>query len=132
MKKFLLTILAFVYITTSSGAMFHMHYCMGQLADWGLGHNQSKTCSKCGMAKSDEKDNGCCKDENKFLKNDSDQKAAEAGFQLIQLFGESLPITFIEISARDFSIVTVENLISHAPPRSGGVAVYIRNGVFLI
>ena len=132
MKKFLVTILALVYITTSSGAVFHMHYCMGQLADWGLGHNQSKTCSKCGMAKSDEKDNECCKDENKLIKNDSDQKAAEAGFQLIQLFGESLPIVFIEISFNDFPLFKEVNSISHAPPRSYGVAMYIRNGVFLI
>ncbi len=132
MKKFLVTILAFVYITTSSGAILHIHYCMGQLAEWDLGHNKSKTCGKCGMEKSDEKDNGCCKDEHKLIKNDSDQKTAEAGIQLIQLLVGSLPVTFIEISSGDFPIVTEENPISHAPPRSGGVAVYIRNCVFLI
>ena len=58
MKKFVAVILALVYIGTSTGANIHMHYCMGKLADWGLGDNKSKTCSKCGMEKSDEKDNG--------------------------------------------------------------------------
>lgn len=84
------------------------------------------------MEKSDEKDNGCCKDEHKFVKNDTDQKTAEAGFQLIQLLAVALPVTFIEIPSTDFPSVTEENPISHAPPRSSGVAVYIRNCVFLI
>ncbi|MBP9097633.1 MAG: hypothetical protein V9F01_04525 [Chitinophagaceae bacterium] len=132
MKKFITAILAVLYISTSTGAMVHMHYCMGQLADWGLGHNKSKTCSKCGMEKSDEKDNGCCKDEHKFIKNDTDQKAAEAGFQMIQLFATAIPVSFVEIPSADFPTVTEENPISHAPPRSGGVAVYVRNCTFLI
>ena len=132
MKKISVIILALVYISTSTGAMLHMHYCMGKLADWDLGHNKSKVCSKCGMEKSDEKDNGCCKDEHKFLKNDTDQKTAEAGFQLMQYVAVSLPVVFIEIPSTNFPSVTEENPISHAPPRSGGVAVYIRNNVFLI
>ncbi len=132
MKKFIVAILALVYITTSTGATLHMHYCMGQLADWGLGQNESKTCGKCGMDKSEEKDNGCCKDEFKLVKNDTDQKASEAGFKLIQLITVALPVSFVEIPSVNFPSVTEENPISHAPPRTGGVAVYIRNCVFLI
>jgi hypothetical protein len=105
---------------------------MGQLADWGLGQNKSKTCGKCGMDKSEEKDNGCCKDEFKLVKNDTDQKASEAGFKLIQLITVALPVSFVEIPSVNFPSVTEENPISHAPPRTGGVAVYIRNCVFLI
>jgi hypothetical protein len=85
MKKFLAVILALAYMTASTGATLHMHYCMGKLADWGLGHNTSKTCDKCGMEKSGEKDNGCCKDEHKFVKNNTDQKTAETAFQVTQL-----------------------------------------------
>ncbi len=129
MKRFLVTILALVYISTSTGALLHMHYCMGKIVDWGFGHNDSKECSKCGMV---EENNGCCKDELKFVKNDTDQKTAVAGFQLIQLYSAALPVAFIEIPFNDFSTVTEENPISHAPPRSSGVAVYIRNCVFLV
>lgn len=129
MKKFLVTILALVYISTSTGAVLHMHYCMGKMVDWGFGHNDSKKCSKCGMV---EKSNGCCKDEHKFLKNDTDQKTTGVGFQLIQLLAVSLPVAFIEISTTGFPSLTEENPISHAPPRSGGVAVYILNRTFLI
>ena len=53
MKKFITAILAVLYLGTSSGATIHMHYCMGKLADWGLGHQNSKTCGNCGMEKPD-------------------------------------------------------------------------------
>jgi hypothetical protein len=132
MKKFILTILVLVYITTSTGAAIHMHYCMGKLADWGLGHNESDTCSKCGMEQSKGKDNGCCKDEHKFIKNDADQKKAETSFQLMQLTSVVIPSGFIEIPAAEFIAVTEENPVSHAPPRNYGIAVYLRNCVFLI
>jgi hypothetical protein len=105
---------------------------MGKLADWGLGHNNSETCGNCGMEKSQEKDNDCCKDEYKFIKNDGDQKKAEAGFQIIQMLASALPVSHIEISSARFPSVTEENPISHAPLRSRGVGVYILNRTFLI
>lgn len=132
MKKFIVAILALLYITTSTGATIYMHYCMGELADWGIGHIDSKTCGKCGMEKANEKDNGCCKDEQKFVKGHTDQKTVEAGFLLIQLTSVALPLSYIEFPLPNFSCVTKQNAISHAPPRSAGVAVYIRNCVFLI
>ena len=132
MKKLILTILAIVYITTSTGAAIHLHYCMGKLADWGFGHNLSKACGKCGMKKSDEKDNGCCRDENKFIKNDTDQKKADIGFQLMQLTGVAITVGFIEITAHHFADVSAANPFSHAPPRTSSIAVYLRNCVFLI
>ena len=70
MKKLVVAIVALLYISTSTGAPLYMHYCMGKLADWGFGDNNSKTCGKCGMEKSEQKENGCCKDEHTFLKNE--------------------------------------------------------------
>jgi hypothetical protein len=132
MKKFFVAISAFVYIISSTGATMHMHYCMGKLADWGFGQNDSKTCSKCGMEKSSEKDNGCCRDEQKFVKNDTVQQTAEAGLLLTHLTSIAVPVSFIEIPLPRFSYATEENPLFHVPPRTGGVAVYIRNCVFLI
>lgn len=132
MKKIVIAIIAIFYLAVSSGFTVHMHYCMGKLADWSLGHNNSKTCSKCGMKKSKEKNNGCCKDDHKFIKNNTDQKTGETGFQLIKLISVAIPVSVVEISSVNFPSVTGENPISHAPPRCGGVAVYIRNCVFLI
>ena len=132
MKKVFIVIVAFFYLAISSGFTVHLHYSMGELADWNLGHNKSKTCSKCGMENSGEKDNGCCKDEHKYIKNNADQKTAESGFHLIKLIAAALPVSFVEIPGLNFPFITEAIPISHAPPRSCGVAVYIRNCVFLI
>ncbi|MBN8700348.1 MAG: hypothetical protein J0L54_12130 [Chitinophagales bacterium] len=132
MKKFLLAILAVVYISSSVGATIHMHYCMGKLADWGIGQIKSNTCGKCGMEKSVGKEDGCCRDEQKFIKDNTDQKTAGSVFNSLQLITAVIPVSFIEIASIGFSFAPEENPISHAPPRSNGVAVYVRNCVFRI
>ena len=129
MKKFIVSILAFLYITTSTGATMNMHYCMGMLADWDIGQNTSKKCSKCG---SEKKDNGCCKDEHRFFKSQPDQKISETSFQLIKIISVALPPYFIEMAFKHISTVTENNPVSNAPPRTSSVAVYIRNCAFLI
>ena len=132
MKKIIVTILALVYITTSTGAAIRMHYCMGQLADWGLGYNNSRSCSSCGMQESGEKENDCCQDKDMVFKNNADQKFTETYLLIIQGLVLALPAGFIEIRSNDFHYVTEKNSGDHAPPRIRGVAVYIRNCVFLI
>ena len=132
MKKFITAILAVLYLGTSSGATIHMHYCMGKLADWSLSVSKSKSCPKCGMEKSHKADNDCCKDEHKFLKDDSAQKLTESNLQLLQLFSVAIPTTYTELPTVGFPSVTEENPISHAPPRTHGVAIYIFKRSFLI
>ena len=132
MKKLIVTILALIYITTSTGATVHLHYCMGQLADWGLGCDNSKTCGECGMQELDKKKDDCCKDEHKFVKNDNDQKYSEAGFYFMQVLALALPPSFFEFQTYYFPSPTEGIPMSHAPPRGSGVALYIRNCVFLI
>jgi hypothetical protein len=132
MKKFLVTILAFLYISTSTGAIINVHYCMGKLAGWEFGNESSKTCGKCGMEKSDKKDNGCCKDEHKYIKNEADQKTAGSVFQLIELSAATHPVSFIELTDDVLLSITEENPVSNAPPLNGTVAVYIRNCSFII
>lgn len=132
MNKFLLTILGILHFVTSTGINMHIHYCMGKTAYLGLGHNQSKICGICGMEKSDEKDNGCCKDEQKFVKNENDQKNVESFNITYNLVIIDLPVTYFSIPDIPVSSVTEQHPVSHAPPRSRGVAVYIRNCTFLI
>ena len=109
-----------------------MHYCMGEMADWGLGNNKSKTCGKCGMEKSEEKDNGCCKDEHKFVKNTTDQKIVESSFQFAAFAGVAIVPDHPELLSIRLSSLTEENPRSNAPPRSSDVAVYILKRTFLI
>lgn len=129
MKSFFLSILAFLYISTSAGVTFHMHYCMGKLADSGLTKNTSKTCSTCGM---EETGNGCCRHEAKFVKNDTDQKTTDPGFQFIQLIYKVPHHFFEEALSNNFSAGSVVIPINHPPPADGRKPVYIRNCVFLI
>jgi len=133
MKKVLVTILAIIYLGTSTGATIHMHYCMGELADWSLSSSKgSKKCGKCGMEKVANEDNGCCKDEQKFLKNQSDQKFTGLNFETIQLIGLALPVSFIDSIDILASSIIEGNPVSHAPPQNTGPAIYIRNCVFRI
>ena len=132
MKKFSIVILALVYFSTSTGATLSMHYCMGKLADWELGQSKSKTCEFCGMEKGDEKDNGCCKDEQKFIKNNTDQKFVESAtytlkFPAVSELSFYTAFTFIQSVS-----VKAQNHISHAPPGCAGLPIFIRNRTFLI
>lgn len=116
----------------STGATLHLHYCMGELAGWGLSHDKSGKCGRCGMEKTEEKDNGCCNDEQKFFKNDTEQQTTEQGLYQIQLLTFVSPSFYNIIPALNFSLSTVENRVYHPPPRQNNIAVYIRNCVFLI
>ncbi|MGN6438546.1 MAG: HYC_CC_PP family protein [Agriterribacter sp.] len=133
MKRLVATILAVLYLGSSTGATVHMHYCMNKLADWGLNHGEQKeTCGNCGMEKSSKEDNGCCKDEHKFIKNDFDQKATQSSLQLIQVLATAPLTSYDAAPAMQLASVTEENPLSNAPPRSHKVAVYISKRTFLI
>ncbi|MEO6232530.1 MAG: hypothetical protein ABJB11_22250 [Ferruginibacter sp.] len=132
MKKFITAILAILYLGTSSGATIHLHYCMGKLANWDLNPIESKTCPKCLMEKSSKDSDGCCKDEQKFVKNNNDHKSTETIYQFGQLSIIALPVSFIEIPSVQYDSLTESHPVSHAPPGANSVAVYIRNCVFRI
>lgn len=131
MKKLVVTILSFLYLTSTIGATVHFHYCMDKLVDSGLWHNNDKQCGKCGMEKSQENDNGCCKDEHKQVKLETDHKGVSA-YQLTEPGAAALPVPLFEITDINLPTVTEQIPRSHAPPRSGDIAVYIRNCVFRI
>ena len=127
MKKLIVSILAVFYLASSVGATVHLHYCMDKFIDWSLLKGGDK-CNKCGM----EKDGGCCKDENKFVKNNVDQKVAESTIQLKQMAAVATPAVFIYTSEYQFISIIRESHLSHAPPRNNGVGIYILNSVFRI
>ena len=131
MKKALLAILAIIYITTSVGATVHVHYCMGKLASWGLGHEAADKCGKCGMEKKPDKSNGCCHDQNKFFQNNADQKTAtQSAITFFQQVAVIIPASFIEMPACHISSVAIAIPNSNAPPRYSGTAAYIYHCVF--
>jgi hypothetical protein len=131
MKKFIVTILAFLYLAATAGATIHFHYCMDELVNAGLWHSDDKKCSRCGMEKSHENNNGCCKDEHKQVKLETDHKGVPA-YQLTEPGSAALPVPLFEIADINLPTVTGRNSLSHAPPRRDEIAVYIRNCVFRI
>lgn len=132
MKKFITIIVAVLFLGASSGATVHMHYCMGKLAKLGLQYKDSKTCDSCGMEKLNEKNNGCCKDENKFIKNISEQKATESVSYNFTLALFDLPLSFSSLPDIFYVSPTEEYPLSHAPPRSGKTPAYLLNRTILI
>lgn len=130
MKKFLVAILALLYISTSTGATLHMHYCMGKLADWGFSHNKDEDCSNCGMKETESK--GCCKDEQKFLKIDKEQKTADASFQIPPLTWAAAIHPCFELTSVYVPSLMEEHPLSNAPPRWQSLPLFIRNCVFRI
>ena len=132
MKKLLVAIFAIVYITSFTGVNIHMHYCMGKLADWGLGDKNSNICSNCGMDMKDKKDNGCCKDKHQFLKNSTDQKTTETAFHFSQSIVALVPASYFALPSNNFTSVTEEKPVSNAPPRNHGVSVCILNCIYRI
>lgn len=132
MKKFLVAILALLYISSSTGANLHVHYCMGKLAGWDFGHHESATCGKCGMEKSADKQNNCCKDEHTFLKIQTDQNNTEPSFQAIVHPAAAMPVSFYALAI--VPVITLKGHVSfsYTSPPCNGPAIYLRNCVFII
>lgn len=118
MKRFLVTILAMLYLGASTGATIHLHYCMGKLVDIKLSYSEAKKCGKCAMKKSTSCAKSCCKDEHKTVKVEKDhQKAAENALQLMQI-AAAAPADYIELPQVYTTSIAQELPVSHAPPRS--------------
>lgn len=83
MKKFLLLLLAFAYIATSSGATIYIHQCMGKTTGWDLDIESNQSCDSCGMHKDAPKN--CCRDQVKVLKTGFDQNLPANYFSKIVL-----------------------------------------------
>lgn len=77
MKRVFVLFLAMVYFAVSSGITVNMHYCMGHFvnASFGVADGDSHECGYCGMAKK-KGGNGCCHDQHKTIKSDTDHSLA--------------------------------------------------------
>ena len=132
MKRFIISILAFLYISTSTGATIHLHYCMGKLVNWNLRHKPDDKCGKCGMKTShNSKKNGCCRDEYKQIKNEKDQKLSQIAFALIHPACIAIASPSTGLSSLFLIAIAETNPVSNAPPRSW-LPLYLRNCIFLV
>lgn len=132
MKKCFTLIVTLLYLSSSTGATFHMHYCKGKLVEVNLWHKDGKGCSKCGAGENSACGKKCCEDEHKTVKLEKDQKVAENTVHFLTLPLVANPVSFIELSQPQAVIMAEEYPISHAPPQSSNVAPYIFNCTFRI
>ena len=72
MRKLIFSILMLVYFFAATGWLLTIHYCMGRVDAVHLVKNKQTACGTCGMDKTE--NNGCCHDENQFVKLMVDQK----------------------------------------------------------
>ena len=127
MKKFLVTILAFIYLGVSSGIAMNIHYCMGKISAVDLMHNSDK-CGKCGMKMGP---GGCCKDEFKIIKLSDSHKLISNDVSI------SVPVAIVN---NNFSLFNSDlaftdlkaPLKNNSPPQSSGVSLNILHCIFRI
>jgi len=106
---------------------------MGKLVEWGFWKNYSQKCSSCGMVKNTGENSGCCKDEQKQLKLDKDQKITDNAFKLIHSTSSAtVTTTFPELPGTHLFSSPENKPLDRAPSRRDGIAIYLRNCIFLI
>jgi len=132
MKRLFVAILAILYMGTSTGATLHLHYCMGKLVGWDLGHKEPDACGKCGMKKGLSQNKGCCRDEHRQIKLDNDQKTVESLLQLMQYSGAFLLPGYSVLPDIRPVPLAVTQPVGHAPPRSSTTAIFVLHRVFRI
>jgi hypothetical protein len=131
-KAFASILLAFLYLSMSSGFNLRAHYCMGQLAGIGIGYESPKKCGKCGMHLSDGHKGGCCKDEHRLVKLDTDQQVTPSDLPWFTSPPMVSPKHITEPFSASFFSELNQYPVNHDPPRIHAVALYLRDCVFLI
>jgi hypothetical protein len=125
MKRIILAISSFLYLSTAIGANLHFHYCMGKLAGWGLGYNIEEKCGKCGMEKKATQDSGCCKNEFKHVRLKADQKSPHTIVYQFHV-AEVRPLQPFAESSTDLTGRQIyPSLLIPDPPRSSSPCTYI-------
>jgi hypothetical protein len=89
-----------------------------------------RKCDKCGCVENYTKDNLCCRNENRFIKNDKDQNIPEPFFQLPHLRAVAISASIMEIPCNKFASIKEANRISNGPTPGSDLAIYLRDRVF--
>lgn len=132
MKRIIVSILAILYIGTSAGANVRLHFCMDQLISWQLGQETTDNCERCGMKKTASQEDGCCKDEQQFLKCSTDQKANSFALQLTPLSWAAIPSVHIGWLANRYRSISQSATLQQTGAFAVGLPLYLRNAVFRI
>lgn len=127
MKKFLIALLAIVYLVSSAGATVHTHYCMGKA--YSVNFTKSKSdCSKCGMKSTKQ----CCNDEIKTFKLRDSYNAVSNNINLSTPVFAIIDKTQQNIYADILIVSPSFTTYNNSPPAPSGALLCILNCVFTI
>jgi hypothetical protein len=102
---------------------------MGKLVDWTFSHSDKSECGKCGMEKKSSP-NGCCKDEQKFVKSTVDQKTVSNELQFLQAAAVLPSYTDHQAAVPQGHATRFPR--AHAPPLSSSASIYLLHCNFRI
>lgn len=139
MKKFLASILAVLYLSTSMGATVHLHYCMDKLVDWSLLAHNSKDCASCGMPRLQSgsgencvvKMKGCCHEEQKHFKSEKDQKDSQVFLEFAKITSAIADLSLID-QAPCLKSLLIDQPSINGPPLSSTPPIFLLNCNFRI
>ena len=126
MKKFLVTILAFVYLAGSAGATVNMHYCMGKFYSADLS-GLKEDCNKCGMKRSA---GHCCNSQSKTLKACDSHNAVANNINLSAPVFAIADNVWNDIHSDKLAIAPSFTTNNNSPPGSSGFSLCILHCIF--
>jgi len=135
MRKFILSIVAFLFILSAGGVSVNMHYCMGKIIGTSIDIISAKNdshCKTCGMKKKSNTGKDCCHDSKKLIKNSFDQKTTEAYSKITHKFFVNPFFCSSTINTNFCTAIKNNSRYNHAPPVFRSRAIYITNCTFLV
>ena len=123
MKKFLVTILALVYLTSTLGATLRLDCCL-DLVTIGLGANtHGEVLSK---------KNKSCKDEHKQAKPGHEQKRTDNHLRVAKNYPATITTSFPAYSFHAVATLNEAYPVNNAPPQKAAIPLFILNCVHRI
>ena len=124
MKKFLVTILALVYLTSTFGATVRLDCCLEKLVSVTFGTTAHEDLW------SEEKEN--CKDDHKQSRLGHEQKRNDAKIRVAKFVPPSFTTGFPEYSFHAVSTLTEAYPVNNAPPQQAKIPLFILHCVHRI
>ena len=124
MKKFLITILAFVYFTSTVGSMVRLDCCVEKLVSYSLGIPADKH--------GDDESKSNCKDDHKQAKLGHEQKRSDSHIRLAKVFPVSVSTGFPAYSFHAVSVLKQTYSVKHKAPQPAKNPIFLLNCVHRI
>lgn len=129
MKRFITILLAFLYITLTSGFTVSVHYCMGKLASVNFKSQPDDVCNMCSKPG---KKGKCCKDEYKYCKVDVSSHEVAKVQQNIEPSVKALSLPVIILPVPALTVTHFNTFNNHGPPDPEHTPLYIQYCTYLI